>query len=646
MSRPRAPSRRRRSPPPCASPTRASSSSPPPRSSTWSRPPTRSRPEDRDALARVRHVPLDRRPDRRGTARIGGRADAERHAAHALRHDRMPARDGRHARRHPRRRGRSPTRASASGSPIGSNRVLISALDADGKAVGAPSSAPGVLGEIVVSAAAPQGSLRPAVAHRSRRRARDRGMRTPRPGRDRPLAPHRRRRAPRRRRAASGSRAACRTCSSTSTGPVAPVGAEQDVERVPAVRRAAVVGVGPHGLRQAVAVVETVPRTARPGLAEPGARRGRAREHGASRSSPCSPSRAFPPTSATTRRSTAPGCPGGPSASSPARGPSHRDRARHRRIRIPRPRRRGRARRRGPRGAHPAAATVRGGRGRPTCSARSRSPADVARAIDGAEGVVHLAAKVSLAGAAARIPRRERRGDAIAPRRGGARRSDRASSRCPPPPSRTPGPRSPASAPSPPPPSAPAATTRARRPRRSCSRSRRDSAAMRVVAIRPHLVWGPGDTQLVGRIVDRARRGRLPLLNGGTALIDSTYVDNAATGIAAALHRARRGARPGIRPHQRRASSRRRAARGHLPRRRRAAPALEHPRRARSRGGIGDRARVGHPAGNRRAADDPLPRGAAVDRALVRPARYAPRAGWTPSVSIDEGLRRLAHTHR
>jgi nucleoside-diphosphate-sugar epimerase len=66
----------------------------------------------------------------------------------------------------------------------------------------------------------------------------------------------------------------------------------------------------------------------------------------------------------------------------------------------------------------------------------------------------------------------------------------------------------------------------------------RDAETMRVVAVRPHLVWGPGDTQLVERIVDRARRGRLPLLDGGTALIDSTYVDNAATAIVAALHRA------------------------------------------------------------------------------------------------------------
>lgn len=66
----------------------------------------------------------------------------------------------------------------------------------------------------------------------------------------------------------------------------------------------------------------------------------------------------------------------------------------------------------------------------------------------------------------------------------------------------------------------------------------RDSDAMRVVAVRPHIVWGPGDPQLIERIVARARRGTLPLLNGGTALIDTTFVDNAATGIVAALHRA------------------------------------------------------------------------------------------------------------
>jgi nucleoside-diphosphate-sugar epimerase len=65
-----------------------------------------------------------------------------------------------------------------------------------------------------------------------------------------------------------------------------------------------------------------------------------------------------------------------------------------------------------------------------------------------------------------------------------------------------------------------------------------DSPDLAVVAVRPHLVWGPGDTQLVARIVDRASRGRLPLLGHGAALIDTTYIDNAASAIAAALERA------------------------------------------------------------------------------------------------------------
>ena len=56
-----------------------------------------------------------------------------------------------------------------------------------------------------------------------------------------------------------------------------------------------------------------------------------------------------------------------------------------------------------------------------------------------------------------------------------------------------------------------------------------------VVAIRPHLVWGPGDTQLVGRIVDRAASGRLAVIGTGNALVDSTYIDNAISAHIAAL---------------------------------------------------------------------------------------------------------------
>ncbi|WGW11029.1 NAD-dependent epimerase/dehydratase family protein [Saxibacter everestensis] len=65
-----------------------------------------------------------------------------------------------------------------------------------------------------------------------------------------------------------------------------------------------------------------------------------------------------------------------------------------------------------------------------------------------------------------------------------------------------------------------------------------DSNSLSVVAVRPHIVWGPGDTQLVARVVDRASRHRLPLLDHGTALIDTTYIDNAASAIVAALERA------------------------------------------------------------------------------------------------------------
>lgn len=58
-----------------------------------------------------------------------------------------------------------------------------------------------------------------------------------------------------------------------------------------------------------------------------------------------------------------------------------------------------------------------------------------------------------------------------------------------------------------------------------------------VTSVRPHVVWGPGDTQLVQRIVERAAAGRMPLLDQGLALIDTTYVDNAAEAIVAALDR-------------------------------------------------------------------------------------------------------------
>jgi len=62
-----------------------------------------------------------------------------------------------------------------------------------------------------------------------------------------------------------------------------------------------------------------------------------------------------------------------------------------------------------------------------------------------------------------------------------------------------------------------------------------DSPALAVLVVRPHLVWGPGDTQLVARVVERAKAGRLPAIGSGTALMDTTYVDNAADAMVAAV---------------------------------------------------------------------------------------------------------------
>ena len=47
------------------------------------------------------------------------------------------------------------------------------------------------------------------------------------------------------------------------------------------------------------------------------------------------------------------------------------------------------------------------------------------------------------------------------------------------------------------------------------------------VALRPRLIWGPGDTQLLPRLVDRAVAGRLRFVGDGDNRMDTTFVDNA-----------------------------------------------------------------------------------------------------------------------
>src|SRR5690606_38855981 len=63
------------------------------------------------------------------------------------------------------------------------------------------------------------------------------------------------------------------------------------------------------------------------------------------------------------------------------------------------------------------------------------------------------------------------------------------------------------------------------------------------VALRPHLIFGPGDPHLVPRLVERARAGRLAIVGPGANEVSLTYVENAAAAhVDAALALAERGA--------------------------------------------------------------------------------------------------------
>jgi nucleoside-diphosphate-sugar epimerase len=165
-----------------------------------------------------------------------------------------------------------------------------------------------------------------------------------------------------------------------------------------------------------------------------------------------------------------------------------------------------------------------------------------------------------------------------------------------------------------------------------------------LVAIRPHLVWGPGDTQLVGRIVERARAGRLALVGGGRALVDTTYIDNAIEALIAALDSVAPGAACSGRAYVI-SNGEPRPIRDLVEGICRAAGAPFHPRSislraARTLGLIVERA---WPLLQR---DDEPPLTHFVAEQLGTAHWFDPRParddlGWSPTVSIDEGLRLL-----
>lgn len=53
-----------------------------------------------------------------------------------------------------------------------------------------------------------------------------------------------------------------------------------------------------------------------------------------------------------------------------------------------------------------------------------------------------------------------------------------------------------------------------------------EADGLRTVALRPHLVWGPGDANLIARVVARARAGRLRMVGSGENRVDLSYIDN------------------------------------------------------------------------------------------------------------------------
>lgn len=55
-----------------------------------------------------------------------------------------------------------------------------------------------------------------------------------------------------------------------------------------------------------------------------------------------------------------------------------------------------------------------------------------------------------------------------------------------------------------------------------------NSPDLAVTALRPHLIWGPGDNHLVPRIIARGRAGKLRRIGTRPNLVDTVYVDNAA----------------------------------------------------------------------------------------------------------------------
>ncbi|MEM0967228.1 MAG: NAD-dependent epimerase/dehydratase family protein [Verrucomicrobiota bacterium] len=62
-----------------------------------------------------------------------------------------------------------------------------------------------------------------------------------------------------------------------------------------------------------------------------------------------------------------------------------------------------------------------------------------------------------------------------------------------------------------------------------------NDSGFRTLALRPHLIWGPGDPHLFPRVFERVDAGKLKIVGDGTNRVDLTFIENVASGHVAAV---------------------------------------------------------------------------------------------------------------